>query len=53
MDAVFTCVDADDTLLNTVDSVTGLRASRNPTEYLDVGGATWLPVEMWVEALEL
>ena len=53
IDAVISCVDADDTLLSTVELVTGLRATRKPDEYIEAGGATWLPVEMQVEGLEL
>ena len=53
IDAVISCVDADDTLQGTVELVTGLRATRKPDEYLEIGGAAWLPVEMQVEALEL
>ena len=53
VDAVISCIDADDTLQGTVELVTGLRATRKPTEYNEAGGAAWLPVEMQVEALEL
>lgn len=52
VDMVIDCLDADDSLQGTVESVDGVRASRDLREALTVGGMAWLPVFIDIETTE-
>ena len=50
---IVACLAADDTLLGTVDFVSGINAARDPEMSISVGGATWLPFEFTLDAVQL
>jgi hypothetical protein len=52
-ESVVACLESDDTLQGTVSMVDVIRATRNENDFLDVGGVTWLPVEVLIEVTEL
>ena len=47
------CIQADYSLLGTVDIVNQFTANRRPNDGLQVGGFLWLPIEMTVEVRQL
>lgn len=51
-DNIINCLLADDTLQGTVDLVSGINAARDPELAITVGGATWLPFELTVDAIQ-
>jgi hypothetical protein len=51
--AIARCVEADNSLLGTVDLVSKFTATRNPTDVLEVGGFLWLPVLCQIEVKQL
>ncbi len=52
-DATVACIESDDDLLGTVDTVLSVNAIRDPDRAFDSGGATWLPVNVTITTKEL
>ena len=52
-DKVVACLDADDTILGTIDKVTNISITRNENKFTQAGGSVWLPVDIVVELTEL
>ena len=53
VDATLACLESDDTLQGTVDTILAIRGSRDPDRLEETGGAIWLPVEVGIEVREL
>jgi hypothetical protein len=51
-DNIVACLTADDTLQGTVDLVNNINAFRDPELAITIGGATWLPFEFTLDAIQ-
>lgn len=52
-DNLLLALESDDTVGGTVDSVGTIRVMRNRNNFVNAGGAMWLPVELQVDLTEL
>lgn len=52
-DKTLLCLEADDTIQDTVSETVEIRATRNELEWVEAGGHNWAPINFQIELLEL
>jgi len=51
-DGIIACLESDDTIQNTAQSLNSISGTRDPESAFTVGGATWLPFDIGIEVNE-